>query len=275
MTTAEARKGAEPVARSDTPFLSHSRINRYLHCPEQYRLYYVERLRPRRPAASLVFGRLLHEALAGLLRDGVDPVTHFGDLWDGTKELELDYGQRESWDGLRTTGRALLARFASEELPRLGEIRAVEERFTFEITSLDVPFVGVVDLVAELDGTQTVIDFKTAGSAYREHEAALSDQLTAYRLANPEVEQAALCILVKTKRPRIAWQIVNRSGDQVAEYLEKVGLVAREIEAARFYKRPGLWCSWCDYLPCCLGDERRVQESLIRVGPGRNEGAQP
>ena len=27
------------------PHLSHSRINRYLLCPEQYRLYYVEKLR--------------------------------------------------------------------------------------------------------------------------------------------------------------------------------------------------------------------------------------
>src|SRR5207249_8485446 len=32
----------------------------------------------------------------------------------------------------------------------------------------------------------SVIDFKTAGSDYEEHEAALSDQLTAYALAEPE-----------------------------------------------------------------------------------------
>jgi hypothetical protein len=49
------------------PFLSHSRVNRYLLCPEQYRLYYIEKLRPKRPAASLVFGQVMHGALAGFL----------------------------------------------------------------------------------------------------------------------------------------------------------------------------------------------------------------
>ena len=28
-------------ASSSLPYLSHSRVSRYLHCPEQYRLYYV------------------------------------------------------------------------------------------------------------------------------------------------------------------------------------------------------------------------------------------
>ena len=48
-----------------TPHLSYSRINRYLHCPEQYRLYYVENLRLRHPPANLVFGQIVHQALAG------------------------------------------------------------------------------------------------------------------------------------------------------------------------------------------------------------------
>jgi hypothetical protein len=47
----------EAVQVNELAHLSHSRISRYLLCPEQYRLYYVERLRPRRYSASLVFGR--------------------------------------------------------------------------------------------------------------------------------------------------------------------------------------------------------------------------
>ena len=46
----------EPEQRLDqepAPHLSHSRINRYLTCPEQYRLYYVEKLRPKpKPAPA-------------------------------------------------------------------------------------------------------------------------------------------------------------------------------------------------------------------------------
>lgn len=59
-----------PAARPSTPSLSFSRINRYLTCPEQYRLYYVERLRPRLDNASLVFGTVIHLAIADFFRTG-------------------------------------------------------------------------------------------------------------------------------------------------------------------------------------------------------------
>jgi hypothetical protein len=49
---------------------------------------------------------------------------------------------------------------------------------------------GVIDLVATLHRKSTVVDFKTSGSAYGNHEAILSDQLSAYQLAEPEAEQA-------------------------------------------------------------------------------------
>jgi hypothetical protein len=34
---------------------------------------------------------------------------------------------------------------------------------------------------------------------------------------------------------------------------------------ARFYKRPGFWCAWCDFLPMCLRDERKAAEIFVRL----------
>ena len=247
------------------PHLSHSRIQRYLHCPEQYRLYYVENLRPRVPSANLVFGKTLHGALAHLFQGGEDPVESFRKFWQAARENELNYSRRDTWEKLNETGQALLRKFVAEDLPRLGNVRAVERPFELAITGLELPLVGVVDLVAGLDGLHTVVDFKTAASAYGDHEATLSDQLTAYRLAEPEVEQLALCVLVKTRTPRIDWHVARRGAEQVQEYLAKVRLVAREIADGRFYKRPGTWCAWCDFLPVCMGDRKRVRETLIQI----------
>ncbi len=245
--------------------LSHSRINRYLLCPEQYRLYYLEKLRPTVPPAALVFGQIVHQALAALVAQKVDPVRHFHDSWGMLKGVPLDFNQRESWEKLSASGEGLLAKFASEEFPKLSHIESVERPFTLKITSLDSPFVGVIDLVAEVEGKRTVADWKTAGSAFDEHEAAMSDQLTAYKLSEPAAEQLALCVLVKTKEPQILWHLTDRTGDRLVEYLNKVGYVAREIAAGRFYKRPGLWCAWCDFLPVCLGDKRKAGETLVTV----------
>jgi ATP-dependent exoDNAse (exonuclease V) beta subunit len=241
----------EEVEASRTPHLSYSRINRYLHCPEQYRLYYVENLRPQAPSASLVFGQILHQALAYFFQEKGDAVAFFQNAWGEAKHIELTYSKKETWEKLRDSGPALIGKFLQEELPKLQNVRASEKVFTLNITSLDLPFIGVIDLIADLDGKRTVVDFKTSGSTYEEHEVILSDQLTAYQLAEPQAEQAALCVLVKTKAPQIEWHLSKRNGDQLVEFLAKTNLVARDITAGRFYKRPGKWCAWCDYLPVC------------------------
>ncbi len=255
----------EDRVRIQTPHLSHSRVSKYLHCPEQYRLYYVENLRLRSPTSSLVFGQVIHAALAGLFGKGEDPVVSFETQWTVAKGWDLTYKDREPWEKLHDTGRRLLDRFVSDATDRLSNIRAVEEPFRLQVTGLDEPFVGVIDLVAALNGVATLIDFKTSAGSYEPHEVLLSDQLTAYQLAKPDAQQAALCVLVKTKEPKIEWHVATRQPDQLTEYLGKVGYVAREIASGRFYKRPGKWCSWCDFLPVCTGDQKTEQETLIQV----------
>jgi CRISPR/Cas system-associated exonuclease Cas4 (RecB family) len=267
MAAPAASEREEGVVAPTTPYLSHSRVNRYLHCPEQYRLYYVEQLRPRFPAASLIFGQILHQALAQLFRKKADPVQVFQRVWNGLRGDDLRYGERESWEKLARCGEILLKTFVEEEVPRIDDVLAVERGFTLTITSLPLPFVGVIDLLAEIDGRRTVTDFKTAGSRYEEHTVVLSDQLSAYALAEPDAEEVALCVLLKTATPRIEWHRSNRATPQLLEYVEKVRMVGHAITAGHFYKRPGWWCGGCDYLPVCLGDRQKVREMLLQVAP--------
>jgi CRISPR/Cas system-associated exonuclease Cas4 (RecB family) len=249
---------------SHFPHLSHSRIDRYLRCPEQYRLYYMENLRLKFPSASLLFGQLQHQALAHLLKEEGDPVQLFLSLWGEAKRTELTYSKKQTWEGLRDRGRILLEKFVTEQLPQIGSVRAVEQDFQLSVRGLDVPFVGIIDLISECRGITAVTDFKTSASAYAGHEAIMSDQLTAYQLAVPEAQKLALCLLIKTKEPRIEWHLSSRSGERLIEYLKKVKLVAHEIHNQHFYKRPGQWCASCDYLPICLGDSKKVKETLIQ-----------
>lgn len=250
---------AEPSA--SLPYLSHSRVSRYLFCPEQYRLYYVENLRPALPSASLEFGRVIHAALAKLFMDGLSPAEAFAERWEGMREVELRYAFRESWETLMERGKQLLDIFVEQELPKLHNVSACEQSFNLTVGGLDVPFVGVIDLVAEIDDKETVIDFKTAGAAYQDHEVDLSDQLTAYQLAKPQAQQSALCVLVKTKEPRIDWYYSQRTGEQLAEYLQKVGIIRQAISSGLFYKRPGKWCGQCDFLPLCLETGSKAKAS--------------
>jgi RecB family exonuclease len=255
----------ERVAVSATPYLSYSRISRYLHCPEQYRLYYIEKLRPRFPAAALVFGQVMHAAIAQFFVADGAPGTFFDMAWDEVKQIDLTYNQKESWEKLKLVGAGLLTKFQEEHVKRIVRVRGVEQRFEIRITSLKTPLIGFIDLIAEVDGKNTVLDFKTSASSYEEHEVALSDQLTTYQLAEPAAERMGLCVLVKTKDPKVEWHFAKRTGEQITEFLDKAEYVAREITASRFYKRSGKWCSWCDYLPVCVRDKWKVEETLVQI----------
>lgn len=250
---------------ADIPHLSYSQINKYLTCPEQYRLYYEEGLRPKVPPAALVFGQLVHQALAHLLGEDGDPVDYFQSAWESAQEVELDYGSRYDWESLMERGSNLLQAFQANELEKLEAVHAVEESFEVSVSGLKEPFVGVVDLIARIDGERTLVDFKTSASRYSGHEAAMSDQLAAYALAHPSADRLALCVLVKTKDPTIEWHFANPDSEELTDYLEKARYVTGQIEDGRFYKRPGLWCSWCDFLPICLGNDEEAEETLVRI----------
>lgn len=255
----------EPTAPGgQLPHLSFSRIDKYLECPEQYRLYYLEGLRPKIPSASLLFGQAIHQSLAFLFSTGGNPVAFFRRLWfDAARSMIVRFSSRVSWATLSSTGELLLAMFVKEELPKIGAVVSSERGFDLAIPNVDVPFIGVIDLLSRQGDKLRITDFKTSSRSYLPHDVALSDQLTAYSLAEPGAHEAALCVFVKTKEPRIEWHVSKRNGAQLTEFLSKAEYVAREISARHFYKRPGTWCSWCDFLPVCLGDMERVKQSLI------------
>lgn len=264
MTPAASNQRGARLDPETAPHLSHSQIQRYLTCPEQYRLHYIERLRPRHESANLVFGATIHLALAEFFRSGVDPAKVFDAEWEKLTGVELQYSSRDSWESLRDKGRKLCEAFLGEAAS-IEEVLAVETRFELAISTLPTPFIGYLDLVARIGGKKTIVDFKTASSAYDDHEVILSDQLTAYWMADPEAEQVSLCVLLKTKEPRIAWHHAARNPAQLQEYLEKVQIIAGEISAGRFYKRPGKHCGYCDFLPVCLGDRKTIEETLVKI----------
>lgn len=67
------------------------------------------------------------------------------------------------------------------------------------------------------------------------------------------------------RSPQIDWLVGARSGEDLVAFLSKAEYIAGEIASERFYKRPGKWCTWCDYLPVCTGDQNKTREDLIQI----------
>src|SRR5947199_3729840 len=138
MIDALLKEKDELALPSKTPHLSYSRIDRYLRCPQQYFFYYIENLRLKFPSASLVFGQVVHQALADLFNNKNDPIDFFLRTWGELKDIKLTYGKKQTWEKLEASGRGLLDKFVKDELSRITRIKAVEKPFELHITDLDL-----------------------------------------------------------------------------------------------------------------------------------------
>ncbi len=84
------------------------------------------------------------------------------------------------------------------------------------------------------------------------------------RLAELQAERMALWLPVKAKELKIEWHVSEREPEDLLANLAKTELVAREIAAGRFYKRPKFSCTLCDFVPVCLRDEQKIAKTLAR-----------
>jgi len=62
----------------------------------------LENFRPRVVSASLVFGSVMHLALAEYFRQGHDPAASFEREWQALKGIEMRYSRKETWDFLHS-----------------------------------------------------------------------------------------------------------------------------------------------------------------------------
>ena len=118
---------------------------------------------------------------------------------------------------------------------------------------LDIPLVGIVDLILDGDNGPMIIDFKTAARGGELLEIAHEVQLTAYSFAYRAAtgrHEGELQIrrLVKTKVPKIETHCFSARSD--ANFRRLFALVRAyldDLDAGRFVYRPGFGCQMCDY----------------------------
>jgi hypothetical protein len=73
-------------------------------------------------------------------------------------------------------------------------------------------------------------------------------------------------LMVRQSSISIIWHFTERTPEQQVEYLRKMEMVAQQITQRVFYKRVGFWCRQCEFLPVCTRNEKKVRETLVRIG---------
>lgn len=260
------------------PHLSASSINSYLECGLQYKFSRVDKLKPDFTADTLVYGSAIHKAIEyvqtnRLFGDSTSPqeaAEFFEKQWREAAEgnENIQYRKGTSFKSLLAQGRKLMSVYV-EAFPDTGcNVLALEEPFELKLEGVDIPIIGVMDMVEEDDsGTIIITDHKTAARAFSSEEIDKNFQLTVYHMAARKNGYAGRDILmkfdclIKTKTPRFEQLYTLRSEEAELRAVKKIKCVYQGISKGLFIPNDNSWrCSTCSYKSHCLKWHENEQE---------------
>jgi len=256
--------------RSDRPHVSHSAMDCYLRCGEQYRRAYVlkERIPPGialvkgssvDAAANLNYEQKLetHEDLpeAKLLEAaaaGFEEACSDGVFLTPDEESAKDRVLGEA----KNTAIGMTRVFRRDIAPRV-QPKLVQPWFRIEIPKASHDLLGRIDVA---DAEDVVRDTKTSGKRKYQDEIDRSDQLTLYALGYRHLTGVrptgvAMDVLVGTKVPSSQILTSTRDESDVRVLLNKVNAMLAGVKAGSFQPAAsGAWCCsprYCGYVSDC------------------------
>jgi hypothetical protein len=184
--------------------LSFSAAQKYINSPMSYFLHYFMRLRPELASSALVFGASVDAGLNSLLidlRDGREPsVDKSKAMFDAAfsafdpetikyskadhdpssiPEDILSLGDPHTSLCLKYKGYLIIEAYVAQVLPKLEKVLLVQHEISLT-NELGDSLIGIVDLVAQIEGKTYILDNKTSSIKYSEDSASISQQLGTY-----------------------------------------------------------------------------------------------
>jgi hypothetical protein len=241
------------------PRLSPSQANMYLKCGVMWEFRYIDGLKIA-PGGAMIRGRALDEAsnvhylnvattnqglqVQEFVQLAVD--AHGREVKDGAV---LDMPEVQSKDIVAIGSEAYYKKIASQVQPRSKE--DVQKRVEW-VSPLEVPIVGVIDLVIQSPTRAMIIDTKFKGKFPSQNDVDNSIQLTTYAMME-SVPLVGLAIV----KPTGETKLMVHENDQF-DYTRTDGRYRRiwdNIQAGKAIPAiPGTWyCSqkWCGYWSIC------------------------
>jgi len=170
-------------------------------------------------------------------------------------------GEEIAWDGeepeeLRDQAATLAALYWEQIAPEV-KPEAVEVSFEIEVPEVDVPFIGVIDLIDR----ETLVDHKTANRAWSQTRADKDLQATGYcyahwRMTGELPSGFRFDIALKSGKPRIMQLLTSRTEQQLLRYERLLQAAWGQIQAGVFVPNPTAWnCSekHCPFWHECMG----------------------
>jgi len=231
--------------------LSYSQISLYQSCPLNYKLQYIDGLKPR-DKWYFSFGRTMHMCAEYFFKVRVPPPPSLEELLQFYEEnwLSEGYESTEEEARYRAYGREILAEFWEIHQAGFRMPIAVERLFHIDIEG--VKLTGYIDRVDKLDsGRLSIVDYKTNKELFTTEDLEKDLQLTLYQLAAEQTWQLPVERLTlyhfRSNTPRSCGP---RNKTQLNEVKRLVLEVAEGITKQKFPPIENQYCP-CDFPEHC------------------------
>ena len=239
--------------------ISITQVKTYLRCPLEYKFKYIDGLyMPQSGAVTL--GKSMHRAIEQNYRQKIEtkhdlPLRNMIEIFNEAYDYllpETEFDSGENAEMLRREGMRLLSIYHAVISPNI-QPEMVEQQFSIRLRGLDVPLVGIVDLV---DENGIIIDHKTAKRSYNsqtvERDLQLSVYAMAYRALTKRRENGVrLDVMVRGRKPKIQRLAGKRSDNQLRRHANVIRKVREAIEKEIFYPNESYYCNICKYTKFC------------------------
>jgi len=249
---------------------SYTQISQYLTCPRRYRYRYLDGWQEKDTRAAMLFGRAFERALAAYFLHEDAPALLFRE-WVACQNHGLQYSHGDTWDRMLRQGIQLLDRFCQDDRIRIRQPRRnLQIKFARALSQTN-DFVAYVDAIGKLDGTRSLIEWKTTSSRYPEEPQgviALDPQLVCYSWITG-IADVAEVVFVRKRLVEIQYLCTRITDEQRQEFGQLVEDTVRQIESAQFLPHSGIRfpqnpCSSCPYIGLCLGRQDLAEAALVR-----------
>ena len=249
---------------------SYTQISHYLTCPRRYRHRYLDGWQEKDTRAAMLFGRAFEQALAAyFLRE--DPAAVLFREWSACQNLDLHFTHGDTLDRMLQQGIQLLDRFCQDDRIRIRQPRQnLQIKFVRPVLNKN-EFVAYVDAIGKLDGTGSLLEWKTTSSRYPEEPdglLALDPQLICYSWITG-ISEVAQVVFVRKRLVEVQYLHTKITDEQRREFSQLVEDTIRQVESAQFLPHSGIRfpqnpCSSCPYIGLCLGKQQLVASALVR-----------
>jgi hypothetical protein len=249
---------------------SHTQIREYLSCPRSYRYHYLEGWQEKEDSTAALFGRAFEEALAGHFL-GKDSGAVLQTQWDHCRDHVIRFDSNKKWKEMLQQGIALLGCFQEQDRVRIPQPRRnLNVKITRRLSTAN-DFLGYVDAIGYLDGSRSILEWKTTSSRYPGQPAgllSLDPQLVCYSWLTGIAEVSLICF-VRKRVPEIQYLSAVISEEQRNEYSRLVESTVAQIESGSFSAHSGIRfphsaCLGCPFIGLCLQNRDLIAARLKR-----------